>query len=159
MKGATFICIKASTGLSDVSKLSVTFMRLITLLTDKVKIYKFLTVLIAAVWLANGLFCKIFNLVPRHEKIIARILGEPNSEILTKIIGIAEIFMAIWIVSGIKSRLNAIMQIVIIAIMNCIEFIFASDLLLWGKINAVFAFLFIVLIYVNEFKLSKQLST
>ena len=35
--------------------------------------------------------------------------------------------------------------------MNIWEFIIAPDLLLWGKLNSVFALLFIALIYFNEF--------
>ncbi len=34
-----------------------------------------LNYLIAAVWIANGLFCKVLNLVPRHQEIVARIIG------------------------------------------------------------------------------------
>jgi hypothetical protein len=29
--------------------------------------YQLLNYLIAAVWLVNGLFCKVLNLVPRHD--------------------------------------------------------------------------------------------
>ncbi|MBC7446743.1 MAG: hypothetical protein H7330_01650 [Hymenobacteraceae bacterium] len=29
----------------------------------------------AAVWAANGLLCKLLHLAPRHEQIVARILG------------------------------------------------------------------------------------
>jgi hypothetical protein len=118
-------------------------------------IHKTITYLIAAVWIANGLFCKVLNLVPRHEKIVARILGEPHAGLLTRAIGVSEILMAVWIITRIWPRLNAIVQMTIIAAMNCIEFILAPDLLLWGKANALFALLFIVLIYVNEFKLNK----
>jgi hypothetical protein len=38
-------------------------------------IYRVLLVAIALVWLANGLLCKVLGLVPRHEAIVARILG------------------------------------------------------------------------------------
>ena len=68
--------------------------------------------------------------------------------------------MAVWILSGIKRRLNAITQIIIIATMNTLEFILVPDLLLWGRFNALFAFLFILLIFYNEFygkiKLAQQ---
>jgi hypothetical protein len=64
--------------------------------------------------------------------------------------------MAIWIISGFKARVNAVTQIAIIATMNTLEFILVPDLLLWGKLNALFAFLFIVLIYFNEFFLNKK---
>ncbi len=115
------------------------------------KASKVLTCLIAAVWLINGLFCKVFNLVPRHRLIVARILGEEYSKTITIIIGLAEIGMAIWIISGIKSNLNAIVQIIVIACMNGLEYFLAPDLLLWGKYNALFALLFIILIWFNEF--------
>jgi len=102
--------------------------------------HQILTYLIATVWLINGLLCKIFNLVPRHQQIVARILGSDYAWLLTATIGSLETAMAIWIVSGIMSRTNAIVQIIVIASMNAIEFFVAPDLLLWGKLNALFAF-------------------
>ena len=113
---------------------------------------------IAFVWLANGLFCKLLNLVPRHQLIVARILGSEHAGMLTKTIGTAEILMAIWIISSVKPRLCAFAQIIIIAIMNAIEFFKASDLLLFGKINALVALCFILLIYYNEFILQKPVA-
>jgi hypothetical protein len=106
---------------------------------------------IAAVWIINGLFCKVLNLVPRHQEIVARILGNDHARLFTIAIGTSEIAMAVWILSGFKKRLNAIAQIIIIAIMNALEFILVPDLLLWGRFNALFAFLFILLIFYNEF--------
>jgi hypothetical protein len=111
---------------------------------------------IAAVWMVNGLFCKTLNLVPRHQEIVSRILTTDNARLLTLLIGLAETGMAAWILSGIRKRFNAVIQIVLIATMNTVEFIFAPDLLLWGRANAIFAFLFILLIYYNEFRLNKK---
>ena len=119
---------------------------------------RFLTYCIAMVWIANGLFCKVLNLVPRHEQIVARILGDDHSRLLTILIGLSEIIMAVWILSKIKTRLNAIAQIAIVAAMNTLEFIVVPDLLLWGKLNALFAFLFILIVYFNEFYLNKKLA-
>jgi hypothetical protein len=99
---------------------------------------------IALVWIANGLLCKVLNFVPRHEQIVARILGDEYSRPLTILIGISEIGMAIWFLSGIKSHLNTIAQIGIVATMNILEFILVPDLLLWGKLNSMFALLFIL---------------
>lgn len=59
--------------------------------------------------------------------------------------------MALWILSGIKKRVNAITQITVIATMNTLEFIFVPDLLLWGRFNSLFALLLIIAIYCNEF--------
>lgn len=107
---------------------------------------QYLKFLVAAIWLVNGLFCKVLNLVPRHQQIVARIIGDSHAAVLTRAIGFAEIAMAVWILSGIKPRLNAITQIVIIGTMNTLEFFLAPDLLLWGRFNALYAFLFILLI-------------
>ena len=106
---------------------------------------------IAAVWLVNGLFCKLLNLVPRHAVIVARIMGSEHAILLTKLIGFSEIVMAAWIISGYKSKLNAVVQIIAISSMNMLEVMLAPDLLLWGYFNAMFAFLFLLLIWHNEF--------
>ncbi|HKC69217.1 MAG TPA: DoxX-like family protein [Bacteroidia bacterium] len=122
------------------------------------KAYKINTYCIAAVWLTNGLFCKVLNMVPRHQQIVAQILGNTYARPLTILIGLSEIAMATWIISGIKPRLNAITQIVIIACMNTLEFFLAPHLLLWGRLNAFFAFLLILSIYYNEFYLRKKVT-
>ena len=121
-------------------------------------IHKILTYCITIVWLANGLFCKVLNLVPRHQQIVAAILGDKYSRIFTIFIGLSETAMAIWILSSVKPGLNAITQIIIIASMNTLEFILVPDLLLWGKYNSIFAFLLILAIYYNEFYLNKKLA-
>jgi hypothetical protein len=112
--------------------------------------------LISGVWLINGLFCKIFNLVPRHQEIVGKIVSNDYSRELTLVIGMLEIAMVVWIISNHKSKLNAITQIVIVMVMNIIEFVFTPDILLWGNFNLVFAFLFVLAVYVNEFKLNPK---
>ena len=126
-------------------------------MSDKIT-HKFLTFCIATIWIVNGLFCKVLNLVPRHQQIVAKILGNEYARLFTILIGCSEIFMAIWILSNIKSRLNAVAQILIIAAMNTLEFILVPDLLLWGKANAIFALVLILVIYLNEFYLNKKLA-
>ena len=100
----------------------------------------------------------MLNLVPRHEQIVSRILGDEYAPLLTKLIGLSEIFMAIWILSRIKTRLNVWSQILIVATMNILEFMLVPDLLLWGKANSIFAFLFIILVFYNEFVLNKKIA-
>ena len=122
------------------------------------KMHKILTYCIATVWIANGLFCKVLNLVPRHEEIVQTItnVDRPSAYFLTFIIGISEVIMAIWILSGYKTKLNTIVQIVVVATMNTLEFILVPDMLLWGKLNSLFAFIFILVVYYNEFYLNKK---
>lgn len=117
-----------------------------------------LTFLIASIWLINGLFCKVFNLVPRHQQIVGEIVSNDYSRELTLMIGVSEVIMVIWVISNYyRSKLNAIIQIAIVSIMNIIEFMIASDLLLWGKLNIVFAALFVFIVYVNEFKFNPKI--
>lgn len=117
---------------------------------------KWLNYLIAMVWITNGLFCKVLNLVPRHQQIIAKILTPEHARFWTILIGFAEIGMAMWILSGISSRVNAITQIAVIGTMNFLELVLAPDLLLWGRLNALFAGLFMLLIAYNEFYLRNR---
>jgi hypothetical protein len=109
---------------------------------------------LAAVWLANGLFCKVLHVVPRHEAIVARILGPTFAAPITQAIGLAEIGMAVWVLSGRYIRLNAAAQISLVASMNVLEFFLAPDLLLWHRLNIVFAGLFVLVVYLYGLVLS-----
>lgn len=93
----------------------------------------------AAVWVVNGLVCKVLDIVPRHREIVGRILGEDHALVLTRLIGIGEIGMAVWILSGIKSRWSAWAQIAAVMTMNVIEFLLVPDMLLFGRLNIVVA--------------------
>lgn len=119
------------------------------------QLHKILTYFIVTVWLVNGLICKVLNFVPRHEQIVARILGNEYSRPLTLLIGLAEVALAILILLRIQKRITAIFQIVIVVTMNVLEFFIAPDLLLWGKLNAFVAFLFVLVVYFNEFYLNR----
>jgi|SRR5580700_1124424 hypothetical protein len=120
------------------------------------KVNRVLNYLIAAVWIGNGLFCKVLNFVPRHQEIVSRIVGPAHAVVFTKAIGFSEIAMAVWILTGIMQKLNAIVQVLVIATMNTLEFALAPDLLLWGRFNAFYAALFIILILFNEFYLGNR---
>ncbi len=122
----------------------------------KLIIHRIINFGIAVIWITNGLFCKVLNLVPRHELIVSNILGSEYARPLTVLIGLSEIIMAVWILSRFKTKLNAIAQIVIIATMNTLEFILVPELLLWGKFNSIFAGMLIFTVYYNEFVLTKK---
>ena len=93
----------------------------------------------AAVWLVNGVWCKILDGVPRHREIVARILGEEHSLLLTRAIGLGEVVMAAGILSGIRWKWSCAAQIAAVAAMNIIEFITVPDLLLFGRFNSLVA--------------------
>jgi hypothetical protein len=120
------------------------------------KVNRIVTFCIAIVWIVNGLFCKVLNLTPRHEHIIGTILIFGNARLLTVLIGLLEMCMAIWILSGFRSRLNAITQIIVIGSMNTLQFFLVPELLLWGRMNAIFALMFMGIIFLNEFRLKES---
>ncbi len=119
-------------------------------------VHKTINIIIALVWLVNGLLCKILNLVPRHQEIVGRILSDDYAIILTKLIGIGEVAIAIWILLGIFSKLNCWVQIILVVVMNILEFILVPEYLLWGKGNLPFALLFAALVFVNYYYLGKN---
>lgn len=102
--------------------------------------------LFALVWSANGLLCKVLDLVPRHRAIVGRILGEDHALALTRIIGLGEIVMALWILSQWKWRWSVTAQILVVAAMNVIEFLLVPDLLLFGHWNALVALAYVSLV-------------
>lgn len=114
--------------------------------------FKYINWAIALIWLVNGLICKVLNIVPRHEQIIAEILGNEYSGFLRVLIGLSEMGMFVWILTGLKPKLAMRMQIVIILTMNVLEFIMVPELLMWGRLNICFAVVLCGLIYWNNTK-------
>lgn len=119
-------------------------------------LHRLVTLAIALVWIGFGLVCKVLDLVPRHEEIVARILGGELSGPITRSIGGLEVLMGLWVASGIRSRSCAIVQMVLVGVMNALEISLAADLLLWGPFNAVFAVGLIALVWFNEWVLGKR---
>lgn len=118
---------------------------------------RLLILFFSLIWLVNGLLCKILDLVPRHQQIVAEILGETYAKSLTIAIGVGEMLMAIWIISRKFAQLSAITQILLIVTMNILEFILAPHLLLWGRLNIVFALCLAALVYYQGFVLEPRL--
>lgn len=121
---------------------------------DAPTLHRILNPLIAAVWLINGLFAKVFNLVPRHREIVAEIIGREQADWMTVAIGGGEVLMAAWILSGRWPRICATIQIALVAVMNVLEIVLVPELLLWGRMNIVFAFGFLVIVFYNGFRRS-----
>lgn len=89
-----------------------------------------LKAVLAGVWLVHGMLNKILSLTPRHERIVARVLGEGAAGPATLAVGALELCFAAWIVSGRRPALCAAAQTVALAGMNVLELAYARDLLL-----------------------------
>ena len=112
--------------------------------------YLVLRVLTGAVWFFNGLVCKVLGLVPRHQESVGKILGDEHAVAITRAIGFGEVALAIAIWFGLRPRWLAAAQIALVLAMNIMEFILAPNLLLWGRMNSIYALLFALVIFVNE---------
>lgn len=119
------------------------------------RLHALLTIGFAGVWFVNGLFCKVLNLVPRHRMIVARILGAQYAPVATLAIGLLELLMVGWILSGIRPRLCAGTQMAVVAAMVPMECLLTPDLLLFGRANLVPAGLLIAAVYLDGFVLSR----
>lgn len=104
---------------------------------------------IALVWVMFAILGKLFPITPTHREIVARVFGEALSGPLIIFIGVGELCVAGWILSGIARRWCGWFQIVAVVTMNCIELSIASDILLWGRLNGFFALLFVLVVYTN----------
>lgn len=86
--------------------------------------------LTGTVWFGFGLVHKILDLVPRHGKIVERILGDWGTRPVVVTIGVGECLMALWIWSGHSPVLCAIVQTFLVVTMNSLEILLARDLLI-----------------------------
>ncbi|MEO6954664.1 MAG: DoxX-like family protein [Polyangia bacterium] len=85
---------------------------------------------VGCLWLVFGLVFKLARAVPRHERIVARILGERVAPVLTRLIGVGEGLVGLWMLSGLFLPWCALLQTVLVVTMNAIELTKARDLLL-----------------------------
>lgn len=84
----------------------------------------------ASVWILFGLVFKMLNVVPRHQAIVATVLGSAVAGPVTLLIGLAETAMGIWILSRWRPRTCAAVQTMAIVSMNALELSLARDQLL-----------------------------
>jgi hypothetical protein len=85
---------------------------------------------IALVWLVFGLVFKALDVVPRHRKIVARVVGERLSRPVVLLVALGETSIGLWMLSGMFLPLCVALQTAVIATMNVLELRFARDLLL-----------------------------
>lgn len=114
------------------------------------------TFFIAAVWVLFAVYGKLVPLTPTHQQIVARVFGEAASSRLTHMIGLGELLIAVWVLSGIRKQWCGWFQIVAVTTMNCIELLIASDILMWGNLNGLFALIFVLLVYWNMASTSRD---
>ena len=85
---------------------------------------------LAAVWLYQGLWCKLLAGSGRQAEILCSVpLPGAATHALLLAIGISECALAIWVLSGIRLRAAAISQTVMLAAMNAGGLLWAGRLI------------------------------
>jgi uncharacterized membrane protein YphA (DoxX/SURF4 family) len=92
-----------------------------------------LRLLVAAVWLAHGLYNKLLGGSPRHLAIVQSIpgLGGAAGRRMLLAVGVFEVAVAVWMLSRRAPRLCAAAQTAALLSMNLLELTYARPLLLW----------------------------
>ncbi|HEX9367633.1 MAG TPA: DoxX-like family protein, partial [Vicinamibacterales bacterium] len=99
---------------------------------------------VAAVWLVHGLYNKLLGGSARHLAIVQSVpgLGGVAGERVLTAVGVGEVAIALWVLSGWRPRLCAVTQTVALLSMNVVELTWARPLLLWPAgllpLNAAF---------------------
>lgn len=92
--------------------------------------HRLLAALIGSVWVFHGLWSKVLGQIPRHELIVARILGDTWAAPATLAIGLCEIAIGLWVFTGLFRSTCATVQTLALVAMNTLEILLARELLI-----------------------------
>jgi hypothetical protein len=83
---------------------------------------------VAAVWLYEGLWCKIFGRMPSQVAVVTAVprLGVRFGRPFLKMLGLVEVGLAVWVIMGITPGLCAILQTALLVVLN-------ANGLLWAR--------------------------
>ena len=87
-------------------------------------------IVIGSVWVFHGLYSKILNGIPRHRLIVGKILGATNAGVFTRIIGLLEVLLGVWVFAGWQPMGCAAVQTAALIAMNALEILLAKELLI-----------------------------
>lgn len=75
---------------------------------------------IAAVWLYEGLWCKILGRMPSQFEVVAAVprLGTKIGPVFLKVLGVVETAIAVWVLSGFARGECAIVQAALLIVLN-----------------------------------------
>ncbi|HTD55188.1 MAG TPA: DoxX-like family protein [Silvibacterium sp.] len=75
---------------------------------------------IAAVWLYEGVWCKLLGRLPSQAEVVAAVprLGPRFGKAFLKLLGIVEAGLALWVLSGVAPAMCAIAQVILLFSLN-----------------------------------------
>ena len=103
---------------------------------------------IAAVWLYEGLWCKILGRVQSQVGVVTAVprLGPRFGAPFLKALGVVEVALAVWVMAGIAPGMCAIVQIALLVVLNANGLVWARRIIHEpvGMVVENFAFLVLV---------------
>jgi uncharacterized membrane protein YphA (DoxX/SURF4 family) len=83
---------------------------------------------VAAVWLYEGLWCKVFAEAPDQRLIVASVPGLPLAWVTAALVGLGVIETAVglWVLSGVEARTAAYVQTGLLVLFNAGGLLFAG---------------------------------
>lgn len=83
---------------------------------------------VAAVWLYEGLWCKLLGRMPSQMQVVTAVprLGRRFGPPFLKTLGVVEVALAIWVLSGFAAGACAIVETVLLVVLN-------ANGLLWAR--------------------------
>jgi hypothetical protein len=108
-------------------------------------------VAVAAVWLYEGLWCKLLGREPNQVRVVAAVpqLGERFGGPGLKMLGIIEVVLALWVLSRLAPVVCALAQTVFLVALNTCGLLFARKLIHDPPGMLVKNFAFLVLVWVS----------
>ena len=108
-------------------------------------------VAVAAVWLYEGLWCKLLGGEPNQARIVGAVpqLGARFVGPSLKMLGIVEVVLALWVLSRLAPVVCAVAQTVLLVALNTCGLLFARKLIHDPPGMLVKNFAFLVLVWVS----------
>ncbi len=86
---------------------------------------------VAAVWLYEGLWCKVFGRSPLEAQVVAKVpgFGPRFGQLFLKALGVIEVALAAWVISGILPGACAIAEMTLLVVLNVNGVLWSRDII------------------------------
>ena len=86
---------------------------------------------VAAVWVYEGLWCKILGRVPSQVEVVTAVprFGRRYAKAFLNLLGFAEVALAVWVMSGVSPGACAIVQAALLVTLNANGLVWARHII------------------------------
>ena len=106
---------------------------------------------VAAVWLYEGLWCKLLNAEPRQVRVVEAVprYGPRMGLFFLKLLGVVEVGIAVWVLSDLAPIACAVVQTVLLVTLNGCGLLWARHIIHDPAGMVIKNFAFLVLVWVS----------